>query len=123
MANLVSYTIPSLIQGVSQQPDAQRDPSQASIQINAVSSIAEGLRKRDFSETLAKVSSTDFGDAFVHSILRDQREEYLAVITNSVIKVYDLDGNEISVQVDFWCVQLSKHCYGCKIADPCSHGC
>ena len=100
MANLVSYTIPSLIQGVSQQPDAQRDPSQASIQINAVSSIAEGLRKRDFSETLAKVSSTDFGDAFVHSILRDQREEYLAVITNSVIKVYDLDGNEISVQVD-----------------------
>ena len=47
MAELYSYTIPNLIQGISQQPDAQRDPSQAEVQVNAVSSIAEGLRKRD----------------------------------------------------------------------------
>ena len=100
MANLVNYTIPSLIQGVSQQPDAQRDPSQGAIQVNAVSSIAEGLRKRDYSETLARVSSTPFGDAFVHSILRDQREEYLAVIANNAIQVFDLEGNELAVQED-----------------------
>ena len=100
MANLVSYAIPNLIQGVSQQPDAQRDPSQGAIQINGVSSIAEGLRKRDFTKTLAKVSSTDFGDAFIHSILRDQSEEYLAVITKSDIKVFDLDGNSIKVNED-----------------------
>ena len=43
----VAYTIPNLIQGISQQPDAQRDPSQGEIQINGMSSIAEGLRKRD----------------------------------------------------------------------------
>ena len=97
MADLVSYTIPNLIQGVSQQPDAQRDPTQASIQINGVSSIAEGLRKRDNTETLAKVSSTPFGDAFFHSILRDQKEEYLSVISSSGIKVFDLDGKEYSV--------------------------
>jgi len=100
LANLVSYTIPSLIQGVSNQPDAQRDPSQASIQINGVSSIAEGLRKRDQTNVLARVSSNPFGDAFVHSILRDTTEEYLSVITNSGIQVFDLDGTEITVEED-----------------------
>ena len=100
MANLVSYTIPSLVQGISQQPDAQRDPTQGAIQINGVSSIAEGLRKRDFTRTLARVSETPFGDAFVHSILRDQSEEYLSVITNDAIQVFDLDGNEITVEED-----------------------
>ena len=73
----VAVTIPNLIQGISQQPDAQKDPSQGEIQINGVSSIAEGLRKRDSSRTLAKVSSTSFGDAFFHTILRDQQEEYI----------------------------------------------
>lgn len=96
----VAVTIPNLIQGVSQQPDAQRDPSQGEIQINGVSSIAEGLRKRDSSRTLAKVSSTAFGDAFFHTILRDQQEEYLAVITKTAIKVFELDGTERTVTAD-----------------------
>jgi hypothetical protein len=94
MAQLVSYTIPSLIQGVSQQPDPQRDPTQGEIQINGVSSVAEGLRKRDSTHTLARVSETRFGDAFIHTILRDNTEEYLAVIANSSIRVFDLQGNE-----------------------------
>ena len=97
LANLVNYTIPNLIQGISQQPDGQRDPSQGEIQINGMSSIAEGLRKRDCSFTLAKVSTTAFGDAFFHSILRDQNEEYLSVITKSAIKVFDLEGDEKTV--------------------------
>lgn len=97
MGDLVSYTIPSLIQGVSQQPDAQRDPTQAEVQINAVSSIAEGLRKRDSTHTLARVSATPFGDAFIHTILRDNTEEYLAVITKTGIRVFDLQGGEKTV--------------------------
>jgi hypothetical protein len=92
VAELFTSLIPNLIQGVSQQPDAQRDPSQAEIQINAVSSSVEGLRKRDPSQTLAKVSTSLLGDVFVHSILRDNTEKYLAVISNSVVKVYDLNG-------------------------------
>ncbi len=100
MANLVSYAIPNLIQGISQQPDAQRDPSQGEIQVNGVSSIAEGLRKRDNTTVLAKVSTSPFGDAFIHSILRDQSEEYLAVITSSSIRVFDLDGEEYDVLPD-----------------------
>ena len=96
----IAFTIPNLIQGVSLQPDAQRDPSQGAIQINGVSSIAEGLRKRDSSRTLAKVSTTPFGDAFFHTILRDQKEEYIAVITNTGIQVFDLAGNPINVVED-----------------------
>jgi hypothetical protein len=96
----VAVTIPNLIQGVSLQPDAQRDPSQGEIQVNAVSSIAEGLRKRDSSRSLAKVSNSKFGDAFFHTILRDQQEEYISVITKDAIKVFELDGTEKTVTAD-----------------------
>jgi len=97
LADLVSYTIPSLIQGVSNQPDAQRDPTQGEIQINGVSSIAEGLRKRDGTRVIAKVSDTPFGDAFIHSILRDDNEKYLAIITKTAVKVFDLAGTQYTV--------------------------
>jgi hypothetical protein len=97
VANLVSYTIPSLIQGISQQPDAQREPSQGEIQINGMSSLAEGLRKREGSQAIAKVSTTSFGDVYFHQILRDAGEKYLVVIGKTAIKVYDLDGNQKSV--------------------------
>ena len=65
-----------------------------------MSSIAEGLRKRDCTITLAKVSDTAFGDAFFHSILRDSSEQYLSVITDSDIQVFDLEGTELAVQLD-----------------------
>ena len=96
----VAVTIPNLIQGISQQSDAQKDPSQGEIQVNAVSSIAEGLRKRDSTRTLAEVSNVGFGDAFFHTILRDQQEEYIAVITSSSIEVFDLAGNPATVTAD-----------------------
>lgn len=96
----IAVTIPNLIQGTSQQPDAQRDPSQGEIQINGVSSIAEGLRKRDSSRSLAKVSDVPFGDAFFHTILRDQQEEYISVITKDSIKVFELDGTPRTVTAD-----------------------
>lgn len=93
----VAVTIPNLIQGVSQQPDPQRDPSQGEIQINGVSSVAEGLRKRDASRALAKVADNTWRDAFIHTILRDEKEEYLAIISAHDIQVFALDGTEIDV--------------------------
>lgn len=101
MANLVAYTIPSLIQGVSQQPDAQREPSQGEIQINGMSSLAEGLRKREGSDVIAKVSDTSFGDVYFHQILRDAGEKYLVVIGKTAIKVFDLDGNQKTVSAPY----------------------
>lgn len=97
MANLVSYTIPNLIQGISQQPDAQREPSQGETQINAMSSLAEGLRKREPTHVIAKVSNSSFGDVYFHQILRDAGEKYLVVIGKTAIKVFDLEGNQKTV--------------------------
>lgn len=89
--------IPNLFQGVSQQPDAQRDPSQGEVQINGMSSTVEGLRKREGSTCIAKVSNTAFGDVLFHSILRDSNEQYLVVIAKTVIRVFGLDGTEKTV--------------------------
>lgn len=97
MAELFSYTIPNLSQGISQQPDAQRDPTQAEVQVNAYSSMSEGLRKREPTQSLAKVSTADLGDVFIHSILRDSTEKYLAVIGKTAIRVFDLAGIEYTV--------------------------
>jgi hypothetical protein len=108
VANLVSYTIPSLIQGISQQPDAQRDPSQGEIQINAMSSLAEGLRKRESTHVVAKVSTSSFGDVYFHQILRDSAEKYLVVIGKTAIKVFDLDGNEKTVSAPYGYSYLSS---------------
>ena len=97
LAELFSYTVPNLFQGISQQPDAQRDPTQGEVQINGYSSISEGLRKREPTQSLAKISSTDLGDVFVHSVLRDSNEKYLVVISKTAIRVFDLVGAEYTV--------------------------
>jgi hypothetical protein len=99
VADLVSYSIPNLFQGISQQPDAQRDPTQGEVQINGMSSAAEGLRKREGSSCIARVSTTSFGDVFFHQILRDATEQYLAVISKTAIRVFDLTGVERTVTV------------------------
>ena len=99
MANLVSSTIPNLIQGASLQPDASRDPSQGDEQINGMSSLTEGLRKREGTECIKKVATSAFNDVYMHQILRDSGEKYLVVISKTSIKVFDLDGNEKTVNV------------------------
>lgn len=97
MGDLVSYAIPNLVQGISQQPDAQRDPSQGEVQINAVSSAADGLRKREGTRCVAKVSTSLFGDVAFHQIQRDTDEQYLVVISKTAIRVFDLAGVEKTV--------------------------
>lgn len=88
--SLVSYLIPNLIQGISQQPDAQRDPSQGERQINGMSSLSEGLRKREPTQTIAQITVDPLGDVALHQIQRDQQEQYLVVIGRAGIQVYDL---------------------------------
>jgi hypothetical protein len=97
VADLISSLIPNLIQGISQQPDSQRDPSQAATQVNAVSSLTDGLTKRPGTKALAKISNTPLGDVFMHSILRDATEKYIAAISKTSIRVFDLDGAEYTV--------------------------
>ena len=63
---LSSYSIPNLIQGISQQSDAQRDPSQGEIQVNGFSSLTDGLRKRAGTSAVKLLSSTSLGDVLFH---------------------------------------------------------
>ena len=94
---LVSRTIPNLVQGVSQQPEILRLSSQAGEQINGFSSVVEGLKKRPSTSYVAKLSTPQFGNAFIHTINRDANERYNVVITNGSIAVYTLSGTAKTV--------------------------
>lgn len=96
---LISGGVPNLHQGVSQQPDPLRDPTQGDLQVNGVSSPIGGLRKREGSYALAKISSTaaPFERVAFHHIRRDDAEQYLAVISRSTVRVFRLDGSEVPV--------------------------
>jgi len=94
---LVNGSIPNLINGVSQQPAPLRLSSQCEEQINAYSSVVEGLKKRPPLEYVAKLNNLQLGSAFVHTINRDSVERYVVIITDEDLKVYDLSGNQKTV--------------------------
>ena len=85
---LVSRTIPNLVQGISQQPEVLRLSSQATTQLNGFSSVVEGLKKRPPTNYIAKLSSSTFGNAFLHTINRDVAERYIVVIKTSLRTLY-----------------------------------
>jgi hypothetical protein len=94
--SLISTTIPNLINGVSQQPAALRLASQAEEQINGYSSVVEGLRKRPGSKHIARLQGAS-GNAFIHTINRDQNERYVVMIQGGDLKVWDVEGNPKTV--------------------------
>ncbi len=97
---LVSNPINALYNGVSQQPASMRLPSQCQEQINGYASVADGLSKRPPTEHLAKISATAFGSAFIHIINRDITERYAVVLTDEVLRVYDLSDGSAQTIVD-----------------------
>ena len=95
---LINRVIPNLVQGVSQQPEVLRLPSQASVQENGFSSVVEGLKKRPPTEYVAKISSnTNFDSAYIHTINRDSSERYIVTFTNGALTVHTIDGTAKSV--------------------------
>lgn len=103
--SLISKNIPNLINGVSQQPPSLRLDSQAEEQINGLSDVVTGLRKRPPSEyinTLRKgtptgdaVSSTEVNRSYIHSYKRSNEEQYTVMYdpTSEKMRVYDITGN------------------------------
>ena len=90
---LINTSVPNLIQGVSQQPDTLKYDGQCKEQINAYSSVADGLKKRP-NANLIKYDATEIGEnAFVHTINRSESEKYLMVITPSTLTVHNLTGS------------------------------
>lgn len=94
---LVSHNIPSLFNGVSQQPAATRHSSQSEVQVNARSSVADGVMKRPPFQHVAKLSSSPTTAAHVHTINRDTSERYVVTITNGDLTVHGIDGTAKTV--------------------------
>ena len=105
--SLISTNIPNLVNGVSQQPYALRLASQCEEQINGHSSVVEGLRKRPGTEHIARIPGVS-GNAFIHTIVRDSFEKYIVVIQHESLRVFDLEGNEKTVNFPHGRLYLSS---------------
>lgn len=90
--SLTTGSIPALYNGVSQQPAAVRHPSQGEAQVNALPSVATGLRKRPPTQHVANLSAFNWSSAFMHEINRDVTERYTVVCDGTSIFVYDQAG-------------------------------
>ena len=88
---LINTSVPNLIQGVSQQPDATRFDGQCEEQENALSSVAEGLKKRPNTRHIARLlTSAIDGDSFVHFVNRSESEQYAIIHTGTTIYAHNL---------------------------------
>jgi hypothetical protein len=80
---LLVTSVPNLVQGISQQPDNLRYPGQSDEQINAWSTVVEGLVKRPPTEYVRKTENrvdTD-NDLFTHFVKRDESNKYVVAVS------------------------------------------
>jgi hypothetical protein len=88
---LINTSLPNLVQGVSQQPSTMRFEGQCEEQINALSSVSDGLKKRPNTRYVKNLVSSAIDEgAFVHFINRDKNERYVVIINNNTIQAFDL---------------------------------
>jgi len=94
--------VPSLLQGISQQPQGLRLPGQATDVHNGWGTAVEGLSKRPPTRHVAKVTThtlpPNVTPAF-HAINRDPTERYLLALYPDRIKAYKTDGTEVHVEM------------------------
>ena len=84
--SLISNNIPNLINGVSQQPPSLRLASQAEEQINGLSDVVTGLKKRPPTEhtnvlrkgspTGSTFTTTELNRSFFHTYKRSDTEQF-----------------------------------------------
>ena len=90
---LLVTSVPNLVQGISQQPDNLRYPGQSDEQINAWSTVVEGLVKRPPTEYVKKTENrVDVdNDLFTHFVKRDEQNKYVVAVS--------LNGADVSLGV------------------------
>lgn len=97
---LVNGSIPSLINGISQQPDSLRLPTQAREQVNALSSLIDGLGKRPPTTHVTQLSALTYVKPYVHFINRDEAEHYVVLFYPTSILVVDREGKSYPVEAE-----------------------
>ena len=81
---LLTTSVPNLVQGVSQQPDNLRYPGQAEEQVNAYSSVVDGLTKRPNTNHVKDLFSAEIpDDSLVHFVDRDTDNQHVMVFANN----------------------------------------
>jgi len=94
---VISRAIPTLLRGISQSSDALKQPDHADIQDNADSNPVLGLTKRSGFQYVTAFSSSTLGNVHIQTINRDLSERYVAVFSNGNVRVFELDGTELTV--------------------------
>jgi len=96
---LINTSVPNLIQGVSQQPNSARFAGQCEEQENALSSVAEGLKKRPNTRHVSRLLQTAISEnSFVRFIDRDENEKYVVIHDGSKIQAWNiLTGAEATI--------------------------
>ncbi len=98
---LYSQNVKNVVSGVSQQPPILRLPEQLAEQINGFSTEMSGLQKRPptcFVANLA-MATVDTAEPLVHFVSRDRNERYIMYFYNNTIRIFDLEGNEKTVNI------------------------
>ena len=101
---LITTSVPNLVQGVSQQPDNLRYPGQAEEQVNAFSSVVDGLNKRPHTEHVGNLGISLENDALVHFVDRDVSNKHVMVFNHSggstAVNVFNTsDGSSVTTTV------------------------
>ncbi len=98
---LVSTSIPNILNGVSQQPSPLRQITQGETQINAFSSVLDGLIKRPPSSHIGKVISSSVSSAAVHVINRGADQRHILVVTSdgstATVNIFSVNGSAVTV--------------------------
>jgi len=96
---LINTSLPNLIQGVSQQPDATRFSGQCDDQVNFSSSVVDGLTKRNGTRYVGQIATGAITDeSFVHFINRSEEERYVLIHEGTALYAYNvLTGEEATI--------------------------
>jgi hypothetical protein len=98
MANITT-SVSNLVQGVSQQSPKVRFVGQCEEQINALSSVSDGLKKRPCTRVISNLYDTVIHPTdFIHFINRSDTERYAVVLNSTVARAFNLaDGTEATI--------------------------
>jgi hypothetical protein len=87
-----------MINGVSEQPSAYKLPTQGEYQLNGVSSVVDGLKKRPPTSHSSTISNSNItANSFMHTLDYGSGEFYTVVISATVISVFDKDGASVTL--------------------------
>jgi hypothetical protein len=98
MANITT-SVSNMIQGVSQQSPKVRFIGQCEEQINALSSISDGLKKRPCTRVITNIAEDAIHPTdYIHFVNRSENERYAVVLNNTVARAFNLvTGQEATI--------------------------